>query len=352
MSRQRIAEIAHAEREYGIIFPGQVEFLPPEFANDCQLAFDAQPTLVTVSNGGIPAYLANYMDPDLIKVLVSPMKGAEIFGEVKKGDWVTKTATFPIVENTGETSAYGDYNENGSVGINTNFPQRQSFHYQTVTQWGEKWLEEMGLAKIGAAAQLNIASAQVLNKFQNQTYFFGVSGLQNYGILNDPNLTAAIQPGAKVFGSAAHGPWITSGVVTATANEIYSDIQSLFVTLVSQSAGLIQMDTPMTLAMSPGSEVALTATNSFNVNVADLIAKNFPNITVKTAVEYATTAGNVVQMIANSVEGQDTGYCAFTEKMRAHPIVVEMSAFKQKKSQGTWGFINRQPFAIAQMLGV
>ena len=30
------------------------------------------------------AYLANYMDPDLIKVLVSPMKGAEIFGEVNR----------------------------------------------------------------------------------------------------------------------------------------------------------------------------------------------------------------------------------------------------------------------------
>lgn len=349
----RHADLTRLERDYGIVIPGEnVDYLPPQYANDCELAFDAQPSLVTTSNSGIPAYLSNFMDPDLIRVLVTPNKGAEILGEVKKGDWLTDTATFPIVENTGETSAYGDYNDNGSVGANVNFPQRQSFHYQTITQWGEKTLEKMGLAKIGWAAQLNTASAMILDKFQNKTYFFGVAGLQNYGILNDPSLSASIQPGAKAFGAAAHGPWITAGVVTATANEIYNDIQSLWVQLVSQSNGTLQLDAPVTLAMSPGSEVALTATNSFNVNVADLLKKNFPNIKIKTAVEYATTAGNLVQMVADSVDGQDTGYCAFTEKMRAHPIVVELSSFKQKKSQGSWGVIIRLPFAISSMLGV
>ncbi|EOI9212752.1 DUF2184 domain-containing protein, partial [Salmonella enterica subsp. enterica serovar Mbandaka] len=49
---------------------------------------------------------------------------------------------------------------------------------------------------------------------------------------------------------------------------------------------------------------------------------------------------------------QDTGYCSFTEKMRAHAVVTESSAWKQKKSAGTWGAIIRQPLAYAQMLGV
>lgn len=350
---RRHADFARLAREYGIILPpGPIDYLPVEYASDCELAFDAQPSLVTTSNAGIPAYLSNFIDPDLIRVLVTPNKGAEILGEVKKGDWVTDTATFPVVENTGETSAYGDYNNNGSVGANVNFPQRQSFHYQTITQWGERELERMGLAKIGWAAQLNVASAMVLDKFQNKTYFFGVANLQNYGILNDPSLSAALQPGAKVFGSNARGPWITAGAITATANEIFADFQALWNQLVVQSGGTLQLDAKVTVAMSPSSEVALTATNEFGVNVADLLKKNFPNITIKTAVEYATTAGNVVQMIADSVDGQDTGYCAFTEKMRAHPIILDLSAFKQKKSQGTWGAIIRLPFAIAQMLGV
>ena len=346
------ADFARLAQDWGIHFNGAQDYLPPEFRHNFALAMDAQPALVTQSNSAIPAYLTQWVDPNIIKILVAPMKAAQIMGEVKKGDWLTDTAMFPVVERTGEASSYGDFNNNGHVGSNVNWPQRQSYYYQTVTQWGERELERMGLARINWVAQLNEASVLVLNKFQNKTYFFGVEGLQNYGILNDPGLSAPIQPGPKAFGLQAHGPWITSGVVTATANEIFTDIQSLFSLLVAQSQGLVQMDSRMKLCMSPGSEVALTATNSFNVNVADLLKKNFPNITIETAVEYATSAGNVVQLIVDSVEGQETGYVAFNEKLRAHPIVVDMSAFKQKKSQGTWGAIILQPFGVAQMLGV
>ena len=113
--------------------------------------------------------------------------------------------------------------------------------------------------------------------------------------------------------------------------------------------------------MSPGSAVALTATNSFNVNVYDLLKKNFPNIRFETAVQYGVlsasnpqgvAAGNMVQMIAENVEGQDTGYCAFNEKMRSHPIVRGLSSFKQKLTAGTWGAVVRMPVAFASMVGV
>ncbi len=54
--------------------------------------------------------------------------------------------------------------------------------------------------------------------------------------------------------------------------------------------GLIEADTKMVLAMSPASEGALTQTNSFNVNVFDLLKKNFPNIRVETAIQYGVTS--------------------------------------------------------------
>ena len=316
--------------------------------------YSTQPALVTTASGSIPWYLSNYIDPKLIEVLFAPLKAAQILGEAKKGDWTTTTATFPIIESTGEVSSYGDYSNNGSVGVNANFPQRQSYHYQTITQWGEKQLEFNALAKIDYASQLNLASAKVLNRFQNNTYFFGVANLQNYGLLNDPSLSAALAPGTK---TASSPYWMVSGAVTATANEIYTDIQSLFTQLVSQSDGLVDMETRMVLAMSPAISVALTTTNQYNVNVHDLIKKNFPNIRIETAMQYGSsynggTAGNLVQLIAEEIEGQQTGTCAFTEKMRAHPIIRDISSFKQKKSQGSWGAIIWQPFAIASMVGV
>lgn len=308
-------------------------------------ACDAQPALVTVSNSGIPAFLSTYVDPKLIEVLVSPMKAAEIVGdEVKKGDWTTETAMFPVVESTGETSAYGDYSESGVAGVNSNFPQRQSFHYQVMTQWGERELERAGLARIDWANRVNIASALTLNKYQNKTYFFGVAGLQNYGLLNDPSLSAAISPTTKAAGGTT---W-----AAATALEILADVKKLYKQAQSQANGLIELDTKMTLAMSPTSEAELTKTTEFNVNVADLLKKNFPNMTVKTAPEYTTDSGELVQLIVDELEGQRTASCGFTEKMRAHPIVVQSSSFKQKKSQGTWGTVIFRPFLIAQMLGV
>lgn len=342
--RDRIAELA-AIAQVGIVLPGIKGFY------EDLLAMDSQQPLITTTSAGIPAFLANYIDPKLIEILTAPNKAADIFGEAKKGDWTSATLMFPVVEYTGEVSSYGDYNNNGSVGVNETFPQRQPYHYQTITQWGEKQLEVAGLAKLDYAARMNQGSALVLNKFQNDTYFYGVSGLQNYGLLNDPALSAALTPGAKAFNAGASGPWITSGVVTATANEIYADIQALFTQLVVQCSNNIDMEASMVLAMAPTSEVALLTTNQFNVNVNDMLKKNFPNLKVKTAAQYAGSS-NLVQMIVETIEGEQVGECVFTEKLRAHAIIRDLSSWKQKKSQGSVGAVIYRPMGIAQMSGV
>jgi hypothetical protein len=351
-TQQQLAQLAYLQREYGIVFDGAMGpikgLLPRVELNDGafgNVAMDAQPAMITVSNAAIPGYLTNYIDPEVIRVLVTPMKASQIFGETKKGDWTTKTTTFPIVESTGQVSSYGDYSNNGSVGSNVNWENRQSYHFQTITQWGEQELEMYGVGKIDYAANLNIASALTIEKFRNKTYFFGVAGLRNYGALNDPSLFTPIAPAAT--GTSSGTLWSTKDGAA-----VYGDIQLLFQQLVTQTRGLVDRESKMTLALSPEMEVNFTKTNQYNVNVSDQLKKNFPNMTVKTAVEYATTGGQLVQLIADSAEGQTVGYCAFTEKMRAHPVIPDLSSWKQKKSAGTWGAIIRMPMLIAQLLGV
>ncbi|NYA42966.1 DUF2184 domain-containing protein [Serratia fonticola] len=339
---------AAASGKYGIVLRGaeRAQYLSPEYAENYQLAMDAQPTMVTAANSGIPAYFTNYVDPELIRVLVTPMKAAEIFGEVKKGDWTTLTSQFPIVESTGETSSYGDFNNNGMTTANVNWVPRQSYHYQTHTRWGERELDMYGAGRIGYAAELNVASALTLNKFQNKSYFFGIDGLINYGALNDPSLSAPVTPAATGAGGSVK--WADKD-----GQAVYDDIAGrLYARLIAQTKGLIERTDSMTLAMSPEAEVNLTKTNMYNVNVSDQLKKNFPNLRVETAIEYATDAGEMVQLIADRLGEQDTAYCSFTEKMRAHAVVVEESSWKQKKSGGTWGAIIRQPLGIASMLGV
>lgn len=314
-------------------------------AADGSLACDAQPALVTTSNAGIPAYLSTYVDPQLIEVLVAPMNAELVMGDaVKKGSWITPTAVFPVVESTGVTASYGDFNTNGRSGVNANFPQRQSYHYQTMSEWGERELEQAGEAKIDLANRVGIASVLTLNKFQNASYFFGVAGLQNYGLLNDPSLSSALTPATKAAGGVL---W-----TNATAIEIYDDVRALFVKLQTQSKGVITTDSPLRLAMSPTAQVNLLKVTTFNVSVSDMLKKNFPKLEVVVAPEYSTGSGELVQMLVPELQGQRTAAPAFTEKLRAHPIIAGNSGWSQKKSQGTWGTVIFRPFLIAQMLGV
>jgi hypothetical protein len=341
---------------------GARAYIPNGFRNDAKMALDAamdaQPQLLTDPNSAVMAMLTTYIDPVAYKVLFSPNRAAQIYGEVRKGDWLMDTAAFPIVEHTGEVSSYGDYAENGSAGVNSNFPQRQNYIFQTIKQYGDREAARAGLAKLNWVSEVDQAAVTVMDKFSNYSYFFGIRGLQSYGALNDPNLSAPLSPAPKVAGGTA---WVQSGVIVATANEIYLDIESVFIQLVAQSGGLIDRESKMTLALSPQSEAALTATNSFGVNVSDLLKKNFPNMRVISATQFGVisssnpqgiAAGNLMQLIAGDIEGQETGFCAYSDKLRSQPIVRLMSAFKQKVLAGTWGTVFRQTFGISQMVGI
>jgi len=324
---------------YGIHFmagPGKSLVLQ---AMDRAMGWDAQPQLVTAANSGILSLFTTYVDPRIIEILIQPTKAAELYGERKMGDWTEDTAAFPVAERTGVTTSYGDYAEGGVSGANVNWPQRQSYHYQIFTRWGERELERNAKAKIDWANQVNEASVLALRKFQNASYLFGIAGLQNYGGVNDPTLPAPI---------VVTGSWYTE-----TPDVIYGDVLRLVQQAVIQGNGLIDAEQKFTLGISPNNVVNFNKTNTYNVNVFDQIKKNFPNITIVTVPEFATASAGgteLVQLIADSVEGQKTVEAAFTEKMRAHAMITLDSSWRQKKSQGTWGTVFYAPVFVASII--
>jgi hypothetical protein len=209
-------------------------------------------------------------------------------------------------------------------------------------------MEIAGEARIDFAQNLNIASTLTINKAANKIAFFGVAGLMNYGLLNDPSLPPGITPNPTGTGSGT--AWSTKDGAA-----VYGDVVTLFGDLVARNKGLVDRETKMTLALSPESEVNFTKTNQYNVNVTDQLKKNFPNLRVVSAVEYSaagTGTTELMQLIADEIEGQKTAFSGFTEKMRAHPVFVDLSSFKQKKSAGSWGSIIRRPSLISSMYGL
>ena len=305
------------------------------------LAMDVQSELVSVSNAGVPAFMATWVDPKVIPILVSPMMAAIIAGETGKGDWTTEVTMFLTAEAAGETASYGDYSLVGQSNVNVNFPQRQNYLFQSFMQYGQREVEMAGLAKLDWVSLQQQANALTLMKALNFLYFYGVAGLQNYGLINDPSLYPSLTPTFS---------WLTSA--SATANTIYQDIVRLFIQLQSQSNGTVREDAPMVLAMSPTQAVTLKYITQYNTNsVMELLKENFPRLRLETAVQYQTPSGQLVQLICEELEGQRTLEAAFSSKLMAHMMVNESSSWKQKRSSGGYGTIWYRPFLCASMLG-
>lgn len=346
---QFAADAAWLEQDWGIVHPYAQDWMPPELRRNFSLAMDAQPTLVTTPNAGIPFYFTQYIDPEAIRILQTPNKGAEIYGETKTGDWTTQTALFNLIENTGEVSSYGDFNQNGRSDVNTSWESRQSYLFQTVIEYGDLEVDRAGEARLNLVAEKQRSAALTLDKFQDFTYHFGVSGLANYGCLNEPSLPAAMTPTTKAAGGVK---WVNSGAVVAQAAEIYADFQMLFNQLTSNTFGYIDMNSSFKLVFPNSVAAAFSAVNQYGITVREFISKTFPNVQYVTDPRYATTSGNVVQLIAESFNGNKTGQCAFNEKMRDHMVVRDISSYKQKRTGGTWGFVLKYPLAVSQLLGV
>jgi hypothetical protein len=317
-----------------------------------EMGFDAPPSaspaglppqspLVTSANSGVPLIFTTWVDPKTIEILVSPMMAAVIAGESQKGSWADDVAMFKVAEATGEPSSYDDYSRSGATSVNYNFPQRQNYLFQAFLQYGDREMARAGQAKIDIAADKQSANALALMKAMNFMYFFGVGSLANYGLLNDPNLGAPIAPTYS---------WLTNA--SATALTIYQDIVRLITLLIAQTDGAVTTKTPMTLGMSPENGVALTQVTQYNTNsVLMLLQQNYPNLRLETAPEYRTAAGQLVQLIADEVDGQQTVECAFSVKLMAHRVIQDVSSLMQKRTSGGYGAIWKAPLFSATMLG-
>ena len=348
----------------GLILPGVKMLVPDEWKQSnlslAQLAMDAAGNLTTDPNSAIPAMLTTAIDPDVIRVVFAPLQMAEIMGgERKAGDWLEETRLFPVIEETGEVSSYDDYSNNGRSGVNFNYPNFQSYLFQTIIAYGERETERAGLMRINYVGEVTGAASSLLNRFGNLAYAFGIVGLQNYGLLNNPYLGAYLSPALKAWGGTT---WFNNGSPAATANEVYNDILAVVEQIIAQTNGAVEMDAPMTLALSPQSQLAMKFANSFGVTVAGLLKDGFPNMKIKSAPQYGqktsnnsqgySLIGNVFQIIVDKIDNQKVAYPAFNEKLRAHKLIPELSSWKQKMTSGVWGTITRMPIGISGMIGV
>ncbi|MGJ8488646.1 hypothetical protein ACSFB5_12215, partial [Glaesserella parasuis] len=92
----------------------------------------------------------------------------------------------------------------------------------------------------------------------NASYLYGITGLQNHGLTNDPRLPAA---------STASQNWATSAP-DVIFNAIIAD---LWKPLINQSQGVITEKDDLALGLPPSAVTDLNRTNSFGLSAMKLL---------------------------------------------------------------------------------
>lgn len=335
-------------RQYGFTFPQGRAWMATDskgrVTNAAELARDA--ALITTPNTTVPAEFLAYIDPMVVEILTSPRRAREIFPEQKKGDWTTAYTKWRMEEITGSTQPYTDYANGTTSGVNFEWAEREQYLFQTSITYGDLETAMAGEAKINLASSKQRAAANVIDIDANRFALQGVAGRNIYGILNDPNLPAAVT--AAGTGTGGSTSWDDKTTV-----QIYNDVLALFSQLVQQTAGLVDQNTPLKLCMSPGLAVKLGGATDFNVSAYDMIRKYFANITIVTVPElYSAAAGETMLMLAEEINGVPVGFIGFGEKLMAGRVIADMSSFRQKYVSSTYGGVVLQPAGIAQMTGM
>lgn len=331
-------------KQYGIVFDTGAP-IRGILANDSidQLANDA--AMVTAANSGIPVEFTSYIDPMVIPILTATRGAREIFGETKKGDWTTSYARFQTSEITGEVEAYTDYGQGGASDVNPTFPVRTQYIYQTNIRYGDREVDVASRARLQLAADKQRAAATVIDIASNKFALYGVAGLEIYGLLNDPNLPAAVAP---LPNANTKTLWTEK-----STKEIYEDVLYLFGKMADRGAGHIDANTELVLATSPATQVQLGKATDFNISARQMLETYFPRIRFVALPELATaTGGTSILLVAPTIEGLPTAQIGFSEKFRAMRLIPESSSFHQKFVGSSYGTIIYRPFAIGTMTGV
>lgn len=297
------------------------------------------------ANASVPAYMRVYADPRVIEVLTAERAYRKIAPEVKNGDFTTSFTQFRSLEFTGETTPYGDYDGNGQVSVNTAFPVREQYRFQTTLKVGDLEQKMNAEAKIDMFAEKQKSASIAIDMDFNRFALYGVAGKAVYGLLNEPSLNAFTTP-ISVGGQTA---WSAKD-----ATQQMADVTKLMKELYGQAGGHIDKNTRTKLLVSPETLADLDKVNTYGLSTYEMLKKTYPNMEIIDVPELynATLQTSTMMVLADEILGQNTVEFGYTDKYYAHEIVRGLSSWEQKVSAGTYGAIVFLPFAVAGMTGV
>jgi hypothetical protein len=339
-------------RKFGIDFSNRYG---EDQVRNMQSTMDAVTPSVTTATIPALAQKLQYWVPGMVYVATAPLKIDVLTGRSIVGDWADEEIIQTIMELLGSSVTYQDDTNTPLSSWNTQYERRTIQRFEEGMKIGTLESERSGKMGINNVKQKREAAIKALDIRRNDVGFngFNSGNDRTYGYLNDPGLPAyvTVAAGASTLTTWASKTWL----------EIQKDIVTMAVALLTQSKGLInvQSSMPSTLAVSTAAYGNLARTNEYGISVFQWIKNTYPSMRVEEAPELdgANGGANVAYLYAdNFVDNSTDGGQVFDQWVqvlfKALGVEQKIKGFEESFSNATAGVVCKRPFAVYRASGI
>lgn len=312
-------------------------------------AMDADIAGVTTPSVSTPIQFLQHWLPDVVEVVTAAREIDAIAGRSIVGRWEDEEIVQRVLERTGQAKPYGDHADIPLSSWNLNFEHRDIVRFEQGIQVGVLEEARAGAMNVSSQTEKRAAAAEALAIELNNVGFYGYNATTNrtYGLLNDPNLGAYTTVAAGTGGGTT---WASK-----TYDEICLDIKTAMAALRTKSGNHFKPERDAAkLAVAVSAVDALNAQNQFGMTVFDFIKKNYPNVTVESAVQLdgANGGANVFYLIADTINGGRVIDQLVPDVFRLVGTEKKSKVFIEDYSNATAGILVKRPIGVVRYSGI
>lgn len=312
-------------------------------------AMDADVAGVTTPNVTTPIQFLQYWMPEIVETVTAKREIDAIVGRQIVGRWEDEEIVQRVLERTGQAKPYGDHADIPFSSWNLNNETRDVVRFEQGIQVGVLEEARAGAMNVSSQTEKRTAASESLAIELNNVGFFGYNASTNrtYGLLNDPNLSA--------YTTVAAGAGGTTTWATKTYDEICNDIKTAMAALRTKTGNHFnpQRDAAK-LAVAVSCVDNLNAQNQYGMTVFDFLAKNYPNVTVESAVQLDAANGgaNVFYLIAETINGGRVVDQLVQEVFKLVGVEKRSKVFIEDYSNATAGVLVKRPIGVVRYSGI
>lgn len=307
------------------------------------LIMDESPDPITTPSTVTPVQFAQYWLEKAIRVLTRARTLDKVVNRTVVGTWETEQIVLKILERMGQPSLYGDFTKAPLANWNINFETRDNVRFEMGVQVGKLEEARASQMRMNSAAEKREAMGEAFAILLNNIGWFGYRSTSAnfagttkkvYGLLNDPNVQAAINTGTASWEGAT------------TMDTICTNIQAMVTKAVKDLKGHYdpEVDTA-TLALPIGQYTQLGKINTYGISAHDWMTKTYPKIRVVSCpeLEGAVSGADAALFVVDKVIGDNVVQQLLTSAMRLVGVQPLAKGFYEVYTCSTGGSLVRYP---------